>query len=115
VGKKPHLAAWVMGISNMHGTFFVRNYRRIVVGVTAAFVFVLVPAAALAAGSPTDAQYTPVLQQVSVGGGPPPSSAGGSGGGLPFTGLDVALLAAIAGGLLLAGLLLRRHRPTTEI
>jgi hypothetical protein len=101
----------------MHGTFFVRNYRRIAVGVTAAFVFALVPAAALAAsGSPTDAQYTPVLQQVSVGGGgSPPSSTGSSGGGLPFTGLDVALLAAIAGGLLLAGLVLRRHRPTTEI
>lgn len=101
-----------MGILTMHGTFLVRNYRRIAVGVTAALVFALVPGAALAAsGSPTDAQYTPVLHQISVGGGPP-SSTTSSGGGLPFTGLDVALLAAIAGGLLLAGLVLRRHRPT---
>jgi hypothetical protein len=53
---------------------------------------------------------------------PPPSScaeraANGSGedctpeaGGLPFTGLDVAALAAVAGFLLLAGLGLRRAR-----
>lgn len=87
---------------------------------------------------PTSDQYDNTLQQVSRGGSacedavpgsaaaaectPPPSScaeraAAGSGedctpeaGGLPFTGLDVAALAAVAGFLLLAGIGLRRAR-----
>jgi hypothetical protein len=68
--------------------------------------FALTPVAAMAQ-APTDAQYRPSLQQIAGTGG---GSASG-GGGLPFTGLDVALLAAVAGGLLLAGLVLRRQRP----
>jgi hypothetical protein len=75
------------------------------------FVLALAPAAAIAA-SPTQHQYGDSLTQLAQGGG----TAGGTGsassaGGLPFTGLDVALLAAVAAGLVVAGLLLRRQRP----
>jgi hypothetical protein len=89
---------------------------------------------------PTTSQYGSPLQEVSQGQAPcvengsgsaagssnvcspPPSSceeraANGSGedctpeaGGLPFTGLDVGVLAAVAGFLLLAGFGLRRAR-----
>ena len=88
---------------------------------------------------PSADQYDNTLQQVSQGGNPcldangnpvssaecapPPSTceeraANGSGedcdpaeaGGLPFTGLDVAALGAVAGFLLLAGFGLRRAR-----
>lgn len=80
-----------------------------------AVMMALVPATALAA-APTDAQYSSSLQQISSGGGDPPSTtssaASNAASGLPFTGLDVALLAAVAAGLLIAGLLLWRHRPT---
>ena len=101
--------------------------------------FAAIPAVASAQTiDPTTDQYNNTLQQVSQGGStcedavpgsaaaaectPPPSSceeraANGSGedcepdvGGLPFTGLDVAALAAVAGFLLLAGIGLRRAR-----
>ena len=93
---------------------------------------VALPAAAVAASDPTAAQYDSTLQVVSAGsegpggssgspsqstpaapsatpaaGAPSASSAGGS--ALPFTGLDVALLAAVAGALGLAGFMLRRQ------
>lgn len=71
--------------------------------------FALAPAAAFAAGSPTDAQYDSTLQQFSQGSGGGSASSGGS---LPFTGLDVVALVVVAAGLLVAGLMLRRHRPT---
>ena len=68
------------------------------------------PAATTVGGqdcTPTQAQYAPppnVLQceQISVGGG------GGGGGALPFTGLDVISLLAIAVALTGTGLALRR-------
>jgi hypothetical protein len=85
---------------------------RIGLGAMALIVFALAPATAFAS-DPTAAQYSSSLSQISQGGTGPPGTAGSSAaGGLPFTGLDVALLAAVAGGLLLAGLLLRRQRPT---
>ncbi len=93
---------------------------------------VALPAAASAASDPTDAQYDSTLQVVSAGsegpgGGSTPESAAtsapqatpaagapsasnaGGGSALPFTGLDVGLLAAVAGALALAGFMLRRQ------
>lgn len=86
----------------------------LVVGMTA----LALPAAA-SAQSPTESQYSSNLDfvaQGSAGGGPGSSGAAGSAAsdpsGLPFTGLDVGLLAAVAAALLIAGLMLRRQRPT---
>jgi hypothetical protein len=76
-----------------------------------AISFVLVPAAALAA-TPSQHQYVSSLQQLSQGGpGGLPDGSASSAGSLPFTGLDVLLLAAVAAALLCAGLVLRRGRP----
>jgi hypothetical protein len=90
---------------------------------------IAVPAAAIAA-DPTADQYGSQLQTLSAGtsgtpGGGAPSSTGTSsatpaagapsatdssgGGSLPFTGLDIGLLAAVAGGLAVAGFMLRRQ------
>jgi hypothetical protein len=44
-----------------------------------------------------------------------PAAAGTEHGGLPFSGLDVALLAAGAGPLLLLGMTLRRKRSHTAV
>ena len=41
--------------------------------------------------------------------GAPSATESSGGGSLPFTGLDVGLLAAVAGGLALAGFMLRRQ------
>ncbi len=89
-----HLKSWVL-------------HRRLSLFAVALVALALAPATALAASSPTSEQYNSTLQQFSTGGG-----SSGSAGGLPFTGLDVAVLAAVAAGLLIAGLMLRRHRPT---
>jgi hypothetical protein len=68
-----------------------------------------VPSAAIAS-SPQHAQYTPQNHQISAGGG----GAGPSGpsnstiGSLPFTGLDIGVLALAAVALLGAGFALRR-------
>lgn len=78
---------------------------------------------------PTSQQYNSTLQTLSTGsagntpgGGPSPTNNAGSppaagapsatsagGSSLPFTGLDVGLLAVVAGGLVLAGFMLRRQ------
>lgn len=80
---------------------------------------------------PTSQQYNSTLQTLSTGssgntpgGGPSstnnagsptppaagaPSAASTGGSSLPFTGLDVGLLAVVAGGLVLAGFMLRRQ------
>ncbi len=81
----------------------------------------LLPAGAIAQGSSTCQAYNPQLCGVSGGAGTGPGVTSGSGatapyagsdaGGtdwLPFTGLDLALVIAVAGGLLAAGLLVRR-------
>ncbi len=121
-------------ISSNHASF-----RKLFALVLTVAAFAAIPTVAGAQTiDPTTDQYDNTLQQVSQGGSacenaapgsaaaaecaPPPSScedraANGSGedctpeaGGLPFTGLDVAALAAVAGFLLLAGIGLRRAR-----
>jgi hypothetical protein len=91
---------------------FATAAQRVALGATALLVFALAPAAAIAA-SPTQHQYGDSLTQLAQGGGGAGTGSGGgsAAGGLPFTGLDVALLAAVAAGLTVAGLLLRRQRP----
>jgi len=124
----------VITISSNHASF-----RQLLVLVLTVGAFAAIPALASAQTiDPSADQYGNTLQQVSEGGSacenaapgsaaaaecaPPPSTcaeraAAGSGedctpeaGGLPFTGLDVAALAAVAGFLLLAGIGLRRAR-----
>jgi hypothetical protein len=129
----------VIIISSNHSSFRFGAARQLVAIVATVAAFVAIPALASAQTiDPTTDQYNNVLQQVSRGGNPcsdsssasssanctpPPASCeSGSGsasgssacepsaGGLPFTGLDVAALAAVAGFLLLAGVGLRRAR-----
>jgi hypothetical protein len=77
---------------------------------------------ATAGDSPvTDAQYGDSASQVSGGGDPrdpgdpsDPSGDPSSVGSLPFTGLDVALMAVAAGGLVGAGLVMRRRTSGGE-
>jgi hypothetical protein len=85
----------------------------------AAVVAVAAPGTAAAADSSTCQAYNPQLCAVANADGPSPtnnnnSSSSTSSGTLPFTGLDVALLAAGGGGLLGIGLVVRRvssHTP----
>jgi hypothetical protein len=86
-----------------------RIRRKVVTLVTTAALFVA-PATAFAAGDPTDAEYDSTLTQITAGGPEPPApTAEAPGGSLPFTGLDVAAMAAVAGGLGLAGFAMRRR------
>ena len=74
-----------------------------------------VPATAFA-GDPSDSQYNSTLTQISAGGPhePPAATATASSeGSLPFTGLDVAAMAVVAGGLGLAGFAMRRRLAST--
>ncbi len=83
------------------------------VAVTAALAL---PAQAIASDNcsttdPTDSQYCTPTKVISNGGGGASGSvsvAGASGSSLPFTGLDVISLLAIAAALTGAGLVLRR-------
>jgi hypothetical protein len=105
----------VIGISTSYRRALKNARLRVGSGVLALFVLALLPAATGAATDPTDAQYSSSLDQISAGsgsggGGDPGSAARDAAGGLPFTGLDVGLLAVVAAGLVLAGLLLRRQR-----
>jgi hypothetical protein len=79
--------------------------RRIATLVVA--IALLVPGSALAQGSSTCQAYNPQLCAVSssTGGHSGPTSSSGT---LPFTGLDVVLLAAGGGALLGSGLFVRR-------
>ena len=89
--------------------------RLLVTAAMASVALVALPAAASAQEvGATDSQYGSTLDVISQGGSPPPSTPSADPGALPFTGLDVALLAAVAGALLLVGLVLRRYR-TTEL
>lgn len=74
-------------------------------------VAIAAPAAALADNiNPTDEQYGNGVVGVAAGG-----SDGSSGiSSLPFTGLDVAAIAAIGAGLVGAGLLVRKAARTRE-
>jgi hypothetical protein len=80
----------------------------------ALFAFALTSATALAADPSTD-QYGSRLEQVTQGGAGPGAGGGSAAsetvtGGLPFTGLDLVVLAAVAVAFLVAGLLLRQRR-----
>jgi len=72
------------------------------------------PAAAIAA-SPSNSQYEPQNHQISAGGGNGPSAPSNNTiGNLPFTGLDVGVLALAAAALLGAGVALRRLSDPTR-
>ena len=91
-----------------------RSLRRACVLLIAMFaVAIAAPAGAFAQTiEPTDEQYGNGVVGVAAGG-----SEGDSGSGissLPFTGLDVAAIAAIGAGLVGAGLLVRRASRTRE-
>lgn len=97
-----------------------RSSRRLTSVVAAAALIsamaLAVPAIATAQQTdPTDVEYGTPVFNVEAGGGP--GSAGGGGdptgdvsnaGSLPFTGLDLAAIAAIGAGLLGAGFVIRR-------
>src|SRR5688500_15222597 len=75
--------------------------------------FTVVPAAAMAQGSddPSSAQYTPNIPSADEGAGDPSGSAGGLDsqiGSLPFTGMDLIILAGVALVLTGTGFALRR-------
>ena len=59
----------------------------------------------------TDAQYNSTLTQITAGGPdePGPTATASSEGSLPFTGLDLAAMAIVAGGLGVAGFAMRRR------
>jgi len=90
-----------------------RSFRRVCVLLVAMLaVAIAAPAAALAQNiDPTDEQYGNGVVGVAAGG-----SDGGSSGisSLPFTGLDVAAIAAIGAGLVGAGLLVRKAARTRD-
>lgn len=94
-----------------------RTSRRLVALLATVAALCLVGPVSLAqAGDPTKAQYDEEVTQVAgiVGGGGDEPTAPASGlqkevvGGLPFTGLDVVALAAVALALTSMGLALRR-------
>lgn len=82
---------------------------------------VVLPAGAFAQNvSPTDEEYGNGVLGVAAGGDPadPAEGTGSSSGSeissLPFTGLDVAAIAAIGVGLVAAGFVVRRASRATE-
>jgi hypothetical protein len=92
------------------------NIRKIllVLGIVAAVL--AVPGAALAQSDPTAAQYKPPIPESGVAGGAAGGAAGGGGGGglnsnigsLPFTGMDLIIVAGVAFLLTGTGFALRR-------
>jgi hypothetical protein len=89
-----------------------RTRRTIATLVTVVALFIAPAAAFGAGGDPTNAEYDSTLTQISAGGPgpePPAATAEAPSGSLPFTGFDVAAMAAVAGGLGLAGWLMRRR------
>jgi hypothetical protein len=94
------------------GRRFTTHVGRFAAGLAAMLGLALVagPAAALAQ-SPTNDQYDPTLTQISAGGGGG-DSASEQLGGLPFTGLDVVAMVAVAACITALGIVLyRRSRP----
>ena len=104
----------VVGMSGLATDGISRVGRRLTVALTlASAALVALPAAASAQQiSPTDAAYRSSLDLVAQGGGTQSPSASADSSSLPFTGLDLAMLAVVAAALVLAGLLLRRYRNT---
>jgi hypothetical protein len=87
----------------------------LVLGIVAAFA--VVPGAALAQDDPSAAQYDPPIPQSGVAGGSGGGSSGSSGdsgglnsniGSLPFTGMDLIIVAGVAFVLTGTGFALRR-------
>ena len=121
----------VIGVTGGLGLIGDRKLSVLLVALALALTLAFVPGTASAA-DPANAQYNSSLQQLPTAGGGTSciesgsagsASSGGSseecvsdegGGGLvgslPFTGLDVAVLALVAAVLLAAGLILRRRR-----
>jgi hypothetical protein len=99
---------------NRHLGSFIR--RRPAAWLAAGLLVVALAAPSVAtASSPSNAQYQPQNQQISVTGGgnggpsgPSAPSGGNTIGSLPFTGLDIGVLALAAAALLGAGFALRR-------
>lgn len=82
------------------------NVRSLAAILVVAGLLLGAPAGAIAQSvNPTDEQYNHGVIGTSVSGGP---SSGSSVGTLPFTGLDVAAIAAIGIGLLGSGYVVRR-------
>ena len=99
--------------TNHRGSTSTRAPRGRWLALALAVAALAVPSAAFAQPtSPTDAQYHPASQQIAAtggGGGEPTAQAEPAGdGSLPFTGLDLGVLAVAAAGLLGAGFALRR-------
>jgi hypothetical protein len=92
----------------------IRSSSRIVALLaTVASLWLVGPVSLAQAGSPTDSQYNTEVQKVAAGfGGNDPTPPAGLQkkvvGGLPFTGLDVVALFAVAVALTSMGLALRR-------
>jgi hypothetical protein len=84
--------------------------RRAIVTLVTVVAVGAVPATAFA-GDPSDAQYNSTLTQITAGGPdePGPTATASSEGSLPFTGLDLAAMAIVAGGLGVAGFAMRRR------
>ncbi len=96
-----------------------RSVRRLCVLVVAVLAFALVaPAASFAQNvTPTDEEYGNGVVGISSGGSEGTTFTGSSGGdisSLPFTGLDVAAIAAIGLGLVGAGFVVRRAASSGE-
>ena len=77
------------------------------------------PMSIASAADPTGAQYKPANARVSQFGGENGGGAGSSGlssqvGGLPFTGIDVIVLAIAAVALVTGGLVLRRVASSSD-
>ena len=110
-GKERRSGAGVNRKVNKIGTHFSNARLRVALIVAGLSALALPAIAAAQQTSPTDAQYADSLDFIAQGGRQRPerNRRGGSAtsdpGGLPFTGLDVGLLAAVAAGLLIAGLL----------
>jgi hypothetical protein len=81
-----------------------RSGLRTVVAIVAVFAAFALPAQASAQNDPTASQYSSTTN-ITTGG---ESVSGGGSSSLPFTGLDVISLLAIAGALTGTGLVLRR-------
>lgn len=104
----------------MTGTIKKRTGLRLAIVIVAVSAAFALPAQAIASTNcstqnPTDEQYCVPTKVISDGAGDGPgasgsesSSAGTSGSSLPFTGLDVISLLAIAAALAGTGLVLRR-------
>jgi hypothetical protein len=94
-----------------------RTVRRFCTLLVAMFALAIVaPAGALAQSiNPTDEEYRQGVLGVAASGGPgDPNPSGETISELPFTGLDVAAIAAIGAGLVGAGFVVRRAAKTAD-